>query len=133
MISGNSGYLRLRDVCELLGRPADRSGIQALRRDIRRKEEILGVAITTRLSKAPNAPLVTTLPTLRHYFPEWFDTRSEVIELVRQHVEEIAETLKELKSRDNALAARIRANTADLRDLAQRVKALQSDITSQIS
>lgn len=125
-MADHSGYLRLREVCRFFRRPDDKLGIQSLRRDIQARERLTGAKILTQLSQAPNAPLVTTLPTLRNHFPEWFDTRSEMAELLREYVEKINEDIAELKSRDNALASRIRANTRDLRSLHERFKALQS-------
>lgn len=138
-MDSHSGYLRLRELCTILGRPSDRTGVQALRRDLQRREEVLGVQILWPLSASPNSPLVTTLPTVRHHCPEMFDNRAEIVELVREYVQKIHEDLKglkndviELKTRDSALAARIRANTSDLRDLRECVKVSQTGRTEKI-
>lgn len=99
--------LKLRELAVLLGRETHRASIVRLMREIRSREAILGETILRHQSTAPNSPLVTTLPVLKETFPEWFDSRVEMENLLRSYIGGLEDRLDELKGRDQVLARKI--------------------------
>lgn len=110
-------YLTLREAAELVGMGSSRRSARRLLRLLRRKERRTGSEIVIRLSDAPNAACVTTIPLLRQYCSELFDTREETLEIVREYVDDLRDAVAELRLRDQALAARIKVNTEAIRRL----------------
>ncbi|MBX3131623.1 MAG: hypothetical protein KF718_33205 [Polyangiaceae bacterium] len=94
---------------------------------LRRKERRTQTEIVIRLSDAPNAACVTTIPLLRQHCPELFDTREEALEIVREYVDDLRDAVAELKLRDRALASRIKVNTEAIRRLTSAPRAAQSE------
>jgi hypothetical protein len=100
--------LKLKQLATLLGFPSDRVSIARLVRQIRTREEILGETILHG-GRGHAAPLWTTLPVLRETFPEWFDSRAAMENLLRSYVAHLEERFDELQARDELLAEEIRA------------------------
>jgi hypothetical protein len=116
-----SPTLGLRAAAAELGWSDSRHSARRLARYLRRKERVLGVQIIQRTSDAQNACQFVTLATLRQYCPELVDRRSEALEIIREHVNGLHDSVAELRLRDSALAARIRENSKAIERLATRV------------
>ena len=118
-------YLTLREAAELVGMGAGRTSARKLGRLLRKKERRTSAEILFRLGDSPNSPVVTTIPVLRQHCPELFDTREEALEIVREYVEKLKESVAELRQVDRSLAARIRANTEAINAALGRTKVCQ--------
>ena len=81
--------------------------VQRLRRAILRKEAMLGSEIAIRLGSPPS-PLYVTEPLLRDRMPELFSRRDQVVELLREQLDEMRDDIEECKKRDTMLARRVR-------------------------
>lgn len=98
--------LTLAELAKLLGYDSDRASRLRLLRRIRAREQLLGEVIL-RKSPGRTSPLTTTLPILREACPDWFDSRVEMENLLREYVGEIEEQIDELRGRDDALAKKL--------------------------
>lgn len=98
-------YITLADAARALRSPGvGRTPEIRLRRYLLRRERVLGTTIMIRFGTPSSPRYRLTLSTLRAHCPELFDTRVELTELLREHVEHIDERLEQLQRQDEALA-----------------------------
>src|SRR5690606_31293231 len=96
-----------------------------LRRYLQGRERCTSANFLVRRGDAQNSPLLVTLASLRQHCPELFDRREEALEILRETVDELRDQNLELRERQKALGAAIRALKRELQELTECVKVRQ--------
>lgn len=109
--------LTLRELAALLGMGDTRRAARRLSRQLTRRERRAEVTIIQRDPHKTNSPGTVTIATLRHHCPDLLDARPEALDVVREQLAEMREAIAESRARDKALAARIRAQDAEIQRL----------------
>jgi hypothetical protein len=112
-----SRMMTLPEAAETLGMRGNRRAAAArLERYIRRREKVANAAILIDVGTPRLPRFRITLARLRDYCPELFDTRVEMTELLRTHVEGIEERLCRIERNEEALAGEIEEIAARVSD-----------------
>lgn len=103
-----SRMMTLPDAAAALGMPGQRRAAAArLERYLRKREKVLNEAILIDIGSPRLPRFRITFARLRDTCPELFDTRVEVVEMLREHVEGIEQRLAEIERNEETLAGEI--------------------------